>query len=59
MTLVFRCSRRRVAFLKDVYRLVNVTLAIGMLMRHSKRCSAQRFVEVSVGIAVGLAAAAV
>jgi uncharacterized membrane protein YccC len=44
--------------LKDAYRLAGVTLAIVMLIAHTHAAwivAAHRFVEVSVGIAVGLA----
>jgi uncharacterized membrane protein YgaE (UPF0421/DUF939 family) len=44
--------------LEDAYRLATVTLAIVMLIAHTKQAwivAAHRFIEVSVGIAVGLA----
>jgi uncharacterized membrane protein YgaE (UPF0421/DUF939 family) len=44
--------------LEDAYRLASVTLAIVMLIAHTKQAwivAAHRFIEVSVGIAVGLA----
>ena len=44
--------------LEDAYRLASVTLAIVMLFAHTKQAwivAAHRFIEVSVGIAVGLA----
>jgi len=44
--------------LGEAYRLASVTLAIVMLIAHTKPAwivAAHRFVEVSVGIAVGLA----
>ena len=44
--------------LEDAYRLASVTLAMVMLIAHTKQAwivAAHRFIEVSVGIAVGLA----
>jgi uncharacterized membrane protein YgaE (UPF0421/DUF939 family) len=44
--------------LEDAYRLASVSLAIVMLIAHTKQAwivAAHRFIEVSVGIAVGLA----
>lgn len=44
--------------LEDAYRLASVTLAIVTLIAHTKQAwivAAHRFIEVSVGIAVGLA----
>ena len=44
--------------IEDAYRFASVTLAIVMLVAHTKPAwivAAHRFVEVSVGIAVGLA----
>jgi uncharacterized membrane protein YgaE (UPF0421/DUF939 family) len=48
--------------LEDAYRLASVTLAIVMLIARTKQAwivAAHRFVEVAVGIAVGLALTAV
>ena len=48
--------------LEDAYRLASVTLAIVMLIARTKPAwmvAAHRFVEVAVGIAVGLAVTAV
>ncbi len=48
--------------LEDAYRLASVTLAIVMLITRTKQAwivAAHRFVEVAVGIAVGLALTAV
>ena len=47
--------------IEDAYRFASVTLAIVMLVAHTKPAwivAAHRFVEVSVGIAVGLAVTA-
>ena len=44
--------------IEDAYRLASVTLAIVMLVAHNNQAwivAAHRFIEVSVGIAVGLA----
>jgi uncharacterized membrane protein YgaE (UPF0421/DUF939 family) len=49
------CAALRI---EDAYRLASVTLAIVMLIAHTKQAwivAAHRFIEVSVGIAVGLA----
>src|SRR5580698_11386955 len=49
------CAALRI---EDAYRFASVTLAIVMLVAHSKQAwivAAHRFIEVSVGIAVGLA----
>jgi uncharacterized membrane protein YccC len=48
------CAALRI---EDAYRFASVTLAIVMLVAHSKQAwivAAHRFIEVSVGIAVGL-----
>jgi uncharacterized membrane protein YgaE (UPF0421/DUF939 family) len=53
------CSALR---LEDAYRLASVTLAIVMLIARTKQAwivAGHRFVEVTVGIAVGLALTAI